>query len=306
MDIVKSFAVGAGDMYYINHSSSNFTIIDCCLDYDDESKAAKSRILREIADQSRGKNIVRFISTHPDEDHISGLATLNEQSKIQNFYRVNNQVAKAGEESEDFKLYKVLRDNEDISFELALGCKRKWMNLSDASNGSANIECLWPAKENDLYKIALEEAKSVGKPNNISPVIRFTSGKFSFLWMGDMETDMQKELAEKVRIPETTVVFAPHHGRKSGHIPAKLMQMLNPMLIIVGEADSKDLDYYKQQHTITQNTAKDIAFCVEGNMLDIYVGNPNYSVTYPLYQRYYKPQVMLGMHYIGGICITDD
>ena len=306
MDIVKSFAVGAGDMYYINHISSNFTIIDCCLDYDDESKAAKFRVLREISEQSRGKNIVRFISTHPDEDHISGLTILNEQSKIQNFYRVNNQVTKTGEESEDFKLYKVLRDNEDISFELTRGCKRRWMNLPDASNGSANIECLWPIKENDLYKTALELARLTGKPNNISPAIRFTSGKFSFLWMGDMETDMQEELAGKVGIPETTVVFAPHHGRKTGHVPAKLMQMLNPMLIIVGEADSEDLDYYKQQRTITQNTAKDIAFCVEGNMMDIYVGNPNYSVTYPLYQRYYKPHAMPGMHYIGGIFIADD
>lgn len=30
MSIVKSYAVGAGDMFYIRHNTDNFTIIDCC------------------------------------------------------------------------------------------------------------------------------------------------------------------------------------------------------------------------------------------------------------------------------------
>jgi hypothetical protein len=32
MSIVKSFSVGDGDMFYILHNSSNFTIIDCFID----------------------------------------------------------------------------------------------------------------------------------------------------------------------------------------------------------------------------------------------------------------------------------
>ena len=31
MSTVKSFSVGEGDMFYINHNSDNFTTIDCCL-----------------------------------------------------------------------------------------------------------------------------------------------------------------------------------------------------------------------------------------------------------------------------------
>jgi hypothetical protein len=38
MSIIKSFSVGDGDMFYIKHGSSNFTIIDCCLS--DENKKA--------------------------------------------------------------------------------------------------------------------------------------------------------------------------------------------------------------------------------------------------------------------------
>ena len=31
MSIVKSFAVGNGDMFYIKHATDNFTIIDSCM-----------------------------------------------------------------------------------------------------------------------------------------------------------------------------------------------------------------------------------------------------------------------------------
>ena len=68
MTKVKSFSVGNGDMFYIKHGSSNFTIIDCFLSDDN-----KKTIVDELKNQSSGKDITRFISTHPDEDHIQQL-----------------------------------------------------------------------------------------------------------------------------------------------------------------------------------------------------------------------------------------
>ena len=65
MSKVKSFSVGNGDMFYIKHGSDNFTIIDCCL-----SDENKSFIVDEFEAESKNKNIRRFISTHPDKDHI--------------------------------------------------------------------------------------------------------------------------------------------------------------------------------------------------------------------------------------------
>lgn len=64
MSIIKSFSVGDGDMFYIDHNSDNFSIIDCCMD--DGNKEA---ITKEIKDKISKKGITRFISTHPDEDH---------------------------------------------------------------------------------------------------------------------------------------------------------------------------------------------------------------------------------------------
>ena len=68
MSIVKSFSVGEGDTFYIKHVSDSFSIIDCNL-VDDR----RDEIIEELNEQSSDKNIIRFISTHPDEDHIYGL-----------------------------------------------------------------------------------------------------------------------------------------------------------------------------------------------------------------------------------------
>lgn len=50
MSIIKSIAVGNGDMFYIKHGSSNFTIIDCNMDEEN-----KKEITDEIIVESEGK-----------------------------------------------------------------------------------------------------------------------------------------------------------------------------------------------------------------------------------------------------------
>jgi len=52
MSVIKSFSVGEGDTFYIDHGSDNFTIIDCCLDDD-----TKDDILSEISSLSSQKGI---------------------------------------------------------------------------------------------------------------------------------------------------------------------------------------------------------------------------------------------------------
>lgn len=300
MSIVKSFSVGEGDMFYIKHASDNFTTIDCCLSYDSDTTSRKESILSEIERESKGKNIHRFISTHPDEDHISGLVDYDNRFGIVNFYRVDNTTTKYWSESDDFKRYKYLRDNSEKKFALSKDCSRRWMNQSNEERGSSGLFCLWPIVSNKKYQDALSVAAKGGSPNNISPVIRYAIDDFSFLWMGDMETEMQEEFEANVNVVPTTIVFAPHHGRKSGRIPAALLQKLSPSLIVVGEAPCEDLCYYSGYNTITQNSSGDILFDVNENYIDIFVANQMYNKDMGLIKRYsYIPHA--GMHYMGSI-----
>ena len=98
MSIIKSISVGNGDLFYIKHGSSNFTIIDCNMD-----ETNKKEITDEIIAESKEKDIKRFISTHPDEDHIHGLKYLDDQIGILNFYCVANEATKS-DETEDLSV----------------------------------------------------------------------------------------------------------------------------------------------------------------------------------------------------------
>lgn len=274
MSIIKSFAVGNGDTFYIKHNSDNFTIIDCYL-----SDENKEEIVSELLLQSKGKEITRFISTHPDEDHICGLKYLDEKMKIHNFYCVKNKATK-NDESPDFKKYCELRDSNK-AFYIKKGIIRKWMNQGDDERGSSGINILWPDVDNVYFKDSLIKAKNGESPNNISAIFKYSlQNGANVLWLGDLETDFMEKIESEVQWPQIDIVFAPHHGRKSGKIPKSILEQLNPKIIILGEAPSEYLHYYKNYNLITQNLAGDITLNCISNKIHIYSSNDRYKVLF--------------------------
>lgn len=280
MSKVKSFSVGDGDMFYIQHGSSNFSIIDCCL-----SDENKKTIVEELIDQSSGKDITRFISTHPDDDHVQQLDYLDDKMPILNFYCVKNEATKKII-TPGFKRYCALRDNTQKAFYIFKDCSRRWMNQSGPDNngkeiGSSGINILWPDTNNQAFKDALKTAKEGGSPNNISPVISYSiSNGAVYQWMGDLETVFMENIKNNINLSKVNILFAPHHGRDSGKIPQSILDKLKPDIIIIGEAPSQHLNYYQGYNTITQNSAGDITFINDGNEIHIYVSNKDYKVTF--------------------------
>lgn len=285
MSIIKSFSVGNGDMFYIDHNSPNLTIIDCCI-----NTANRERIVNELIQKSTGKEIIRFISTHPDEDHISGLDYLDQRMPIGNFYCVKNEATKSIT-TNAFTKYCELRDSASKSFYIEKGSRRKWMNERGPNDngveiGSSGINILWPVINNEFYKTELEFAKNGGCPNNISPIIRYSlEDGVSALWMGDLETEFLVSIEPELDLHEIDILFAPHHGRDSAKIPEEYLQVLNPKIVVIGEAPSQHLNYYSKYNTITQNTAGDILFDCNSGEVDIYVSNQNYSVNFLIKKR---------------------
>ena len=274
MSIIKSFSVGNGDLFYINHGSDNFTVIDCNLQDD-----RKKEIMDEISNLGSKKGIMRFISTHPDEDHFHGIEYFDERFSIINFYCVKNEATKS-DETTSFKHYCKLRDAEK-AFYISKGCSRKWMNQDDDERGSSGINILWPITTNENFKSELKTAKNGGNTNNISPIIKYSlENGVTALWFGDLETDFMESIEGEITLPKADIVFAPHHGRSSGKLPSKWLSQISPKIIVIGEADPTMLDYYRGYKTITQNSAKDITFKCGTGKVHVYVSSSTYSVDY--------------------------
>lgn len=271
MPIVKIFSVGDGDTFYIKHRSDNFTINDCNLEDDN-----KKSIVDELKAESKGKGIVRFISSHPDTDHFAGLDYLDDKMSLLNFYCVKNKVKKIPE-TNSYKRYRTLRDGGK-HFYIYKGCSRRWMNDSDEERKSSGINILWPDTSNEFFKQALENAKGGESPNNISMVAHYeVKDGASFCWCGDLEAEFMKNIYDAIKLRHASILFAPHHGRKSGRLPKAWLDDISPKIIVVGEAPSEHLEYYQDYNTLKQNSAGDIVFDCDGKKIHIYCGSDAYS-----------------------------
>lgn len=271
MSIVKSFSVGKGDMFYIQHNSDNFTTIDCNI-----GTGRSEEIIADLEAASKGKSILRFINTHPDQDHFGGIELLPSKFVLPNFYVVKNSAIK-DEETTSFKKYCELRDS-DSAYNIFKGCSRKWMNVSDDERKTSGISILWPDTGNPIFQDALNECNSGLSYNNVSAVFRYSvQGGASFLWLGDLETEYMEDIFKYITLEKTTVVFAAHHGRKSGKIPNSWLEVLDPQIIVIGEAPSRELHYYTGYKKITQNLAGDITFDCIDNRVHIYCSSKNYT-----------------------------
>lgn len=294
MPIVKTFSVGDGDTFYIQHGSDNFTIIDCNLDDD-----RKEEIVDEIIDMSANKDITRFVSTHPDDDHFKGIEYLDGQKTIVNFYCGKNAATK-DDETESFKHYKTLRDG-DKAFYLTKDCTRRWMNQSNDQRGSSGINILWPDTTNQNYKDALKKAADGESPNNISIVAHYAiKDGATFCWFGDLETAFMEDIHDDIDLRQATIIFAPHHGRKSGRLPQVWLDDIKPKIIVVGNAPSQHLEYYKNFNTIKQNSAGDVTFDCDGSKVHIYCSSNTYSEGFLVDED--KPDAHDG-YYIGTLCL---
>lgn len=292
---IKSFSVDNGDMFYINHGSDNFSIIDCCLPNDDR----KEQILKELEEIKKSNGITRFISTHPDQDHISGLKELDESIDILNFYCIENNATKE-ESTIDFEHYLSLKNSEKTFF-MYKDCKRKWMNRTCDERWSSWINILWPNTDNEYFQEALTIAKEGGSPNNISPIIKYSLEQWAtFMWLWDLETEFMENIKPDVELPKVHILFAPHHWRKSWKIPSDWLEKMNPDIIIIWEAPSWNINYYEWYNTITQNSAKNITFYLSDWVVNIYAGNENYKVDF-LNNHYLEWNGDEDEHYIGTL-----
>lgn len=174
--------VGQGDAAYIRVNDFDILI-------DAGPRSDSDKLMKQLEE----KNIDDFeivIATHPHEDHIGGMTKVFEKYDVKSFYmpKVTN-TTKTFENmmkavsSEGLKA-KVIK--EGTSFDLGNGAK---------------LEAYSPTK--DTYDDF----------NNYSPIIKLTYGNKSFIFTGDAEKEVEKEVVKKYSNElKADVIKFGHHG----------------------------------------------------------------------------------------------
>ncbi|QSR89235.1 hypothetical protein IT6_02825 [Methylacidiphilum caldifontis] len=186
------------------------------------------------------EEIFRFILTHPDMDHMSGLKTLFDKKYIRNFWHVpENKPNPGGWENS-------LYDKTDWEFYQSLkkGSIKNVNVLSPLRN--TNADCCWvqdgikilsPNKE--LIKIA-EESKEY---DHLSYVLQITYNGVRVMLTGDASKQALDDVVKNYEENElrSSILLAPGHGSKN-HISIDFLEAVKPRLTVVSVAEGVDYD----------------------------------------------------------------
>lgn len=175
------------------------------------------------------------------------------------------------------------------------------MNIGDKVRGSAGISVLWPVTDNEYFVSELNKVKLGESPNNISPIIKYSlENGINAMWFGDLEKDFLEMVMGEIEFKNVDVIFAPHHGRKSGKIPKEILDVLQPKIVIIGESVSEDLDYYNGYNIISQNSSGDITLECQAGKVHVNVSNGDYSVDFLEDQS-----ISCNQNYIGTLVLKE-
>lgn len=203
--------VGQGDSIYVRTMSNVDLLIDGGPD---------DTVLSELGEVMPfyDHKIDYLLLTHPHSDHLSGLIEVLKR------YEVGEIIATDATHttSEYLEWLKLIRDKK-IPYKLARSGEE--INLDN----DVNLDILWPIESYENNKI--------DNLNNTSIVAKLVYAKFSALFMGDAEVEVQQQLLKTdSRKLKTNILKVPHHGSSNASNIDFLKAVLPSAAIIsVGE-----------------------------------------------------------------------
>ncbi|SEL09217.1 Metal-dependent hydrolase, beta-lactamase superfamily II [Carnobacterium iners] len=177
--------VGQGDAVLVQTPNENILI-------DGGGKGKGPQIVSYLK-KNKVTTLSAVVSTHPDADHVGGLAYVIKTVKVNKVYAPNI--------SHTTSAYK----------DFLLAVKSKNMKITVAKLG---VEI--PTQAKDITLKFLGPVRVYGKSdlNNWSGVLHLKHNKKSFLFMGDAENAAESDLLAKKLISKVDVLKVGHHGSK--------------------------------------------------------------------------------------------
>lgn len=237
-------------------------------------------------------SIFRFIATHPDMDHLTGLYRLayekQEGITINNFWDTNHSFTKS-EDPKDWKntaydirdwfMYQILRlsaDKGPTVLRPRRSGKGVYYNRDDVGGKGDGIYVLSPTEE--MEELADEERKKGNDQgaNLLSYVLMVIYGKSKIILGGDADSKVWEDIYESYgENLKTNILKASHHGRDTGYYqPA--VAVMNPeyAIVSVGKKPENDASNKYRNHTSkgvlsTRFCGNIVATCFSDGSIDI-------------------------------------
>ena len=194
--------VGQGDSILVQVNYKNLLI-------DSGSKSEKDKLIKYL----KTLNIAQFdyvIATHPHEDHIGNMDYIINNYKIINFYSP-----------------KVTSDTPSFeNMTEALSRKNLKIKILKANTSSIDLG------DNTIFEIFSPNLENYDNLNNYSPIIKITYGDNSFLFTGDAEEDIEREVLSKNFNLKSDVLKVGHHGSSTSSC-MDFLNSVNPSISII-------------------------------------------------------------------------
>ena len=188
--------------------------------------------------------IFRLIITHPDMDHLSGLARLKQEGvSITSFWDTANNKTVTEEEAKksnydyaDWEAYQELQQSKENPNRLVInkGGDHRYYGFEDPTWDKIRI--LSPTS--DIVK----RANDTKNWNLHSYVLCIEYAGHKIVLGGDADKEIWDDLASKSPdlIKNVSVLKAPHHGRKSSYI-SSAVSLMNPLWTVCSVGNKADL-----------------------------------------------------------------
>ncbi|HBI7169068.1 TPA: MBL fold metallo-hydrolase, partial [Clostridium perfringens] len=213
--------VGQGDSELIQVNGINMLI-------DAGTNAGANDLVKDL--KNRGiKTIDIAIATHPHEDHIGGMDEVLENFDVKSFY--------APKVAHTTKTYE----------NMLKAVKNEGLKIQQIKEGT-KID-LGKDTEVQVYSPVKSQYEEL---NNYSPVMKISYGQNSFMFTGDAESLVEKEILNENKDLKADVLKLGHHGSHSS-TSEEFLKAVNPSIAVVSCAkDNK----YGHPHKETMSNLK--------------------------------------------------
>ena len=210
---------------------------------------------------NRGIRTIDYvIATHPQLDHVGGLAYVLRHFTVRNFWGTGD----AREEPFYRRLQEALSER-GLSEHIA---RRRHDVLS---LGKCRLEVLNPPEGTGLSPLRISRRQEGHTLNNRSIVTEITCGRHNFLFAADVEADALMRMSREEQPGQTDVVKVPHHGAASS-FQREWLERVSPRYAVIsvgrhnayGHPASTVLQAYAERGVSTYRTDQDGGIWVTG------------------------------------------